>query len=300
MSRAIVLPAAVHVGLRWSNTANPMTGFSMAEATLRGAESTHSRSTTPAWRTKTTCPCWNGGTHSSATIRQLAQSILDEAMRHPDRLEKLPATMQERIRRLQHRDDDHDLGSPGGSTARDALVPEASGGIPKPVPASATVVRTVQKKYLKKHIRTGHQPKSRHRGRMCPSASGNRHRISSRFSPLVSGLCPLEQRHAVLAEGTCAANWVARTTPSPTLRIDQEGRGRRLQALERHRKSTCSRHPCRPSATASMARCPPSPSPSRQAAKPASREVAQRHLDRDQAHAEDTIAARRADHRLHG
>ena len=64
--------------------------------------------------------------HASATIRQLAQSILDEAMRHPDRLEKLPATMQERIRHLQHRDDDHDPGSPGGSTARDALVPKAS------------------------------------------------------------------------------------------------------------------------------------------------------------------------------
>lgn len=39
--------------------------------------------------------------HASATIRQLAQSILDEAMRHPDRLEKLPATMRERIRNLQ-------------------------------------------------------------------------------------------------------------------------------------------------------------------------------------------------------
>jgi hypothetical protein len=69
-------------------------------------------------------------------------------MRHPDRLEKLPATMQERIRRLQHRGDDHDPGSPGGSTARDALMPEASGGIPKPVPASATAVRTVEKEVL--------------------------------------------------------------------------------------------------------------------------------------------------------
>ena len=49
--------------------------------------------------------------HASAAIRQLAQSILDEAMRHPDRLGKLPATMQEQIRRLQRRGDDHDPGS---------------------------------------------------------------------------------------------------------------------------------------------------------------------------------------------
>lgn len=62
--------------------------------------------------------------HASATIRQLAQFILDEAMRHPDQLEKLPATMQERIRRLQHRGGDHDPGSPGGSAMEDASCPK--------------------------------------------------------------------------------------------------------------------------------------------------------------------------------
>ncbi|MBU9318227.1 hypothetical protein KTD09_25635, partial [Burkholderia multivorans] len=83
--------------------------------------------------------------HASTTIRQLAQSILDEAMRHPDRLEKLPATLQARIRGLQHRGDDHDPGSPGRSTARDAPMPEACDDIPKPVPASVPTVRTVEK-----------------------------------------------------------------------------------------------------------------------------------------------------------
>ncbi|WP_256127370.1 STY4528 family pathogenicity island replication protein [Xanthomonas euvesicatoria] len=91
--------------------------------------------------------------HASVTIRQLAQSILDEAMRHPGGLEKLPATMQARIRRLQHRGDDHDPGNPGGATARDTPMPEASSDIPKPVPAPPTAVRTVEKEVLKE-VRT--------------------------------------------------------------------------------------------------------------------------------------------------
>lgn len=122
---------------------NPMTGFSMAS---RYAVRTQPLAFDDAcMEDEDYLPLLERALgHASATIRQLAQSILDEAMRHPDRLEKLPATMQERIRRLQHRGDDHGPGSPGGSTARDALVPEASGGIPKPVPASATAVRTVE------------------------------------------------------------------------------------------------------------------------------------------------------------
>jgi hypothetical protein len=138
--------------------------------------------------------------HASATIRQLAQSILNEAMRHPDRLEKLPATMRERIRRLQHLGDDHDPGSPGGPTAADALVPEASGGIPKPVPASATAVRTVEKEVLKE-VRMHRSP---------PEVQVSRPDLPVRFRQLpqdqqrvltsrLKGLPP-EQRLAVLAE----------------------------------------------------------------------------------------------------
>lgn len=138
--------------------------------------------------------------HASATIRQLAQYILDEAMRHPDRLGKLPATMQEQIRRLQHRGDDHDPGSPGSSTPRDALVPEASGGIPKPVPASATAVRTVEKEVLKE-VRTYRPP---------TEVQASRSDVPIRFQQLpqdqqqiltarLRGL-PAEQRLVVLAE----------------------------------------------------------------------------------------------------
>ena len=138
--------------------------------------------------------------HASATIRQLAQSILDEAMRHPDRLEKLPATMRERIRRLQHRGDDHDPGSPGGPTSPDARVPEASSDIPKPVPASATAVRTVEKEVLKE-VRTYRSP---------TEEQVSRSDVPARFRQLpqdqqrvltarLRGLPP-EQRLAVLAE----------------------------------------------------------------------------------------------------
>lgn len=138
--------------------------------------------------------------HASVTIRQLAQSILDEAMRHPGRLEKLPATMQARIRRLQHWGDDHDPGNPGGSTARDTPMPEASSDIPKPVPASATAVRTVEKEVLKE-VRTyrsqsevqGSGPDVPARFRQLPQ---DQQRV---LTTRLRGLPP-EQRLAVLAE----------------------------------------------------------------------------------------------------
>lgn len=205
--------------------------------------------------------------HASATIRQLAQSILDEAMRHPDRLGRLSATMQERIRRLQHRGDDHDPGSPGGSTPRNALVPEVSGDIPKPVPASATAVRTVEKEVFKE-VRTYRSP---------PEVQGSGPDVPARFRQL-----PQDQQRVLTtrlirfclqtynvvgsprraialssaprlvirlnakpyqgpASGTAPGGagrvgralrirWRAQCHRLP-LRVDQEGRGRRLQAL---------------------------------------------------------------------
>ncbi len=121
-------------------------------------------------------------------------------MRHPGRLEKLPATMQARIRRLQHRGDDHDPGNPGGSTARDTPMPEASSDIPKPVPASATAVRTVEKEVLK-NVRTyrsqsevqGSGPDVPARFRQLPQ---DQQRV---LTTRLRGLPP-EQRLAVLAE----------------------------------------------------------------------------------------------------
>ena len=138
--------------------------------------------------------------HASVTIRQLAQSILDEAMRHPDRLEKLPATMQARIKRLQQRGDDHDPGSPGGSTARDALVPEVGGGIPKPVPASAAAVRTVEKEVLKEVRTYRSQSEVRVSGPDVPARFRQLPQDQQRvLTARLRGLPP-EQRLAVLAE----------------------------------------------------------------------------------------------------
>ncbi|HBO4329637.1 STY4528 family pathogenicity island replication protein [Serratia sp. IR-2025] len=218
--------------------------------------------------------------HASVTIRQLAQSILDEAMRHPDQLEKLPATMQARIRRLQHRGDDHDPGSPGGSTPRNALVPEASGDIPKPVPASATAVRTVEKEVLKE-VRTYRSP---------PEVQGSGPDVPARFRQLpqdqqrvvtsrLKGLPP-EQRLAVLAE------WDARCESGGVHNVIAYLHGLIKKAVEgvfklwAARKSTPQQTPVQAISNSQHGSSPvPSPSSSSQTAKPASREVAQRHLE---------------------
>ncbi|MEZ5647249.1 MAG: STY4528 family pathogenicity island replication protein [Burkholderiaceae bacterium] len=218
--------------------------------------------------------------HASATIRQLAQSILDEAMRHPDRLGKLPATMQERIRRLQHRGDDHDPGSPGGSTPRNALVPEASGGIPKPVPASATAVRTVQKEVFKEV----------HTYRSLTEVLASRPDVPIRFRQLpqdqqqiltarLSGLLP-EQRLEVLAEWDvrCESGGVHNAIAYLYGLIKKAVEG--VFKLWAARKSTPQQTPVQDVSNSQHGSPPaPSPSSSSQAAKPASREVAQRHLD---------------------
>jgi len=218
--------------------------------------------------------------HASVTIRQLAQSILDEAMRHPGRLEKLPATMQARIRRLQHRGDDHDPGNPGGSTARDTPMPKASSDIPKPVPASATAVRTVEKEVLKE-VRTY---------RSQSEVQGSGLDVPARFRQLpqdqqrvlttrLRGLPP-EQRLAVLAE------WDARCESGGVLNAIAYLYGLIKKAVEgvfklwAARKSTPQQIPMQ-AINSSQHGSPPAPSPSlsRQTAKPASREVAQRHLE---------------------
>ncbi|HBO6779021.1 TPA: hypothetical protein L4906_002428 [Pseudomonas aeruginosa] len=217
--------------------------------------------------------------HASATIRQLAQSILDEAMRHPDRLGKLPATMQERVRRLQHRGDDHDPGSPGGPSSPDARVPEASSDIPKPVPASATAVRTV--KEVLKEVRTYRSP---------TDEQVSRSDVPARFRQLpqdqqrvltarLRGLPP-EQRLAVLAEWDvrCESGSVHNAIAYLYGLIKKAVEG--VFKLWAARKSTPQQTPMQ-AISNSQHGSPPAPSPasSNQAAKPASREVAQRHLE---------------------
>ncbi|WBX94860.1 STY4528 family pathogenicity island replication protein [Pseudoxanthomonas mexicana] len=218
--------------------------------------------------------------HASVTIRQLAQSILDEAMRHPGRLEKLPAMMQARIRRLQHRGDDHDPGSPGGSTARDAPMPEASGGIPNPVPASVATVRTVEKEVLKE-VRTYRSP---------PEVQVSRPDVPIRFRQLPQDQqqiltarlrrLPPEQRLVVLAEwdARCESGGVHNAIAYLYGLIKKAVEG--VFKLWAARKSTPQQTPVQAISNSQHGSPPaPSPSSSSQAAKPASRDVAQRHLD---------------------
>lgn len=157
--------------------------------------------------------------HSSATIRQLAQSILDEAMRQPDALERLPIATRERIEQLRGNDDDLDPGGPSGSPPPDGRGPitnrpvEARDGIPKSAPASTATVRTVEKEVLKE-VHT-YRPQSE------VQVSGSDLPIRFRQLPqdqqqiLVARLrgLALEQRQAVLAEwdARCASGAVHNT-----------------------------------------------------------------------------------------
>ena len=133
---------------------NPMTGFSMASRyTVRNQPLTFVEA---CLEDDDYLPLLERAlSHSSATIRQLARSILDEAMRQPDALERLPAAARERIEQLRGNDDDHDPGGPSGSTPPDGRSPitnrpvEARDGIPKSAPASIATVRTVEKEVLK-------------------------------------------------------------------------------------------------------------------------------------------------------
>ena len=217
--------------------------------------------------------------HASATIRQLAQSILDEAMHHPRRLEKLPATMQERIRRLQHRGDDHDPGSPGGSTLRDTHVPEASGGIPKHVPASAAIVRT-EKEVLKEVPTYRSSPEVQVSGPNVPARFRQLPQDQQRvLTARLRGLSP-EQRLAVLAEwdARCESGGVHNAIAYLYGLIKKAVEG--VFKLWAARKSTPQQTPVQTVSNSQHGSLPASsPSSSSQAAKPASREVAQRHLD---------------------
>ncbi|SAH82561.1 Uncharacterised protein [Bordetella ansorpii] len=154
--------------------------------------------------------------HISATIRQLAQSILDEALRQPDALERLPATARERIEQLRGNGDDHDPGGPSGSTPPDGRGPitngsvEARDGIPKSAPVSTATVRTVEKEVLKEVHTYPSQSEVQ--------ASGSALPIRFRQLPqdqqqiLIARLrgLALEQRQAVLAEwdARCASGGV--------------------------------------------------------------------------------------------
>ncbi|WP_043696856.1 STY4528 family pathogenicity island replication protein [Luteibacter sp. 9133] len=217
--------------------------------------------------------------HASATIRQLAQSILDEAMRDPNRLDKLPAAMRERIKCLCNHGDDHDSGGPGSS-----LAPETGAHIPKPVPASAATISTVEKELLKE-VHT-YRPRSEvqmsgpdmpRRFRQLPQ--DQQRNLMARLRGL-----SLEQRRAVLAEWDvrCESGGVHNAIAYLYGLIKKAVDG--IFKLWAARKSVPQQTP-EPAVSSSPPDAPSAvlyPSPSSQAAKPASREVAQRHLEQIQ------------------
>ncbi len=213
--------------------------------------------------------------HASATIRQLAQSILDEAVRHPDRLNKLPADMRERISGLSNRGDDHDPGGPGSSIAS-----ETGDHIPKPAPASAAAVRTVEKEVLKE-VRTYRPPEVQMPGPDMPRCFRQLPQDQQRnLMARLRGLS-LEQRQAVLAE------WDARCESGGVHNAIAYLYGLIKKAVDGMFKLWAARKPVsqqtpEPAVSSSPPDAPSavlSPSPSSQAEKPASREVAQRHLE---------------------
>ncbi|WP_165720898.1 STY4528 family pathogenicity island replication protein [Bordetella trematum] len=154
--------------------------------------------------------------HSSATIRQLAQSILDEAMRQPDALERLPVAARERIEQLRGNDDDPDPSGPSGSPPPDSRSPimnrpvEARDGIPKAAPASTATVRTVEKEVLKE-VHT-YRPQSEVQVSSSDLPIRFRQLPQDQQQILMARLrgLALEQRQAVLAEwdARCASGGV--------------------------------------------------------------------------------------------
>lgn len=214
--------------------------------------------------------------HASATIRQLAQSILDEAMRHPDRLDKLPAATRERIERLCNHGDDHDPGGSGSSIA-----PETGAHTPKPVPASAAAVRTVEKEVLKEVHTYRPQSEVQMSGSDVPRRFRQLPQDQQRnLMARLRGLS-LEQRRAVLAE------WDARCESGTVHNAIAYLYGLIKKAVDGMFKLWAACKPVsqqmpKPAISSSLpdtSPSAPSPSPSSQAANPASREAAQRHLE---------------------
>ncbi|ENY9926847.1 hypothetical protein ACF6JE_001944 [Pseudomonas aeruginosa] len=159
-------------------------------------------------------------------------------------------------------------------------MPEASSGIPKPVPAFSTAVRTVEKEVLKE-VRMY---------RSSPEVQGSGPDVPARFRQLpqdqqrilttrLRGLRP-EQRLAVLAEWDvrCESGGVRNAIAYLYGLIKKAVEG--VFKLWAACKSTPQQTPMQAINNSPHDSPPaPSPSPSKQAAKPASREVAQRHLE---------------------
>lgn len=157
--------------------------------------------------------------HASATVRQLARSILDVALRNPDALARLPVAMQERIRLLQQKYCDDGPDDSGGPPTRGDAHPFSSPrstetDVPKHAPAMAATVRTVENLVSRKvhTYRTDAQPQSEAPA-LTLNAPARFHRLppdEQRYLTVRLGALHPEQRQAVLDEWNvrCGAGYV--------------------------------------------------------------------------------------------
>lgn len=227
--------------------------------------------------------------HASATVRQLARGILDAALRRPDALARLPVALQERIRLLQqtHCDDgpdDSDDSSTRGGTLPSTCPRSTDADVPKHAPAMAATVRTVENLVSRKihTYRTDAQPQSE-APVLTLDAPARFHRLPEdqrRYLTVRLGALHPEQRQAVLDEWNvrCGAGYVRNAIAYLYGLIKKALEGTfRLWAARKLAPDPASAKT--PVETPRLHQNPPRSQPTLPTDQPASREVAQKHIE---------------------
>lgn len=227
--------------------------------------------------------------HASATVRQLARGILDVAFRRPDALARLPVALQERIRLLQqtHCDDgpDDSDGPPTRSGTLPSMSPRSTDAdVPKHAPAMAATVRTVENLVSRRihTYRTGEQPQSE-APTLALDTPARFHRLppdQQRYLTARLGALHPEQRQAVLEE------WNVRCSAGHVRNAIAYLYGLIKKALEGTFRLWAARKlapdPASAKTSAETPRShqnPPRSQPTLPTDRPASREVAQKHIE---------------------
>lgn len=227
--------------------------------------------------------------HASATVRQLARGILDAALRRPDALARLPVALQERIRLLQqtHCDDgpdDSDDSSARGGTLPSTCPRSTDADVPKHAPAMAATVRTVENLVSRKvhTYRTDAQPQSE-APTLTLNAPARFHQLppdQQRYLTARLGALHPEQRQAVLDEWNvrCGAGYVRNAIAYLYGLIKKALEGTfRLWAARKLAPDPASAKA--PAETPRLHQNPPRSQPTLPTDRPASREVAQKHIE---------------------
>ncbi|AMN45525.1 hypothetical protein ACG33_00090 [Steroidobacter denitrificans] len=227
--------------------------------------------------------------HASATVRQLARSILDVALLDSDALARLPLATQEQIRLLQqkHCDDgpDDSDGPPTRSNAHPFPSPRSTDtDIPKHAPAMAATVRTVENLVSRKvhTYSTDAQPQSEVPA-LALDAPARFHQLppdQQRYLTARLGALPPQQRQAVLDEWNvrCGAGYVRNTIAYlyGLIKKALEGTFRLWAARKLVPNSASVKAPVE---TPRLRQHPPHSRPAFLTDRPVSREVAQKHIE---------------------